>query len=581
MERMCFSMNNFKQLFMIILKEKFRYLNPSFMRKNAPSLHPNGKSSKGVVILIVLAVCFLPLLVAVFSLMMLLGKMALESGVLRETISVVVSVIQIAVLIFGMISIINTLYNSTDAQILMSMPIKGQTIFFAKLFYVYCVEFASSIVFIAVTLLPLGISAGLGISYYLGLLVSAFLIPLLPLMIAAILGVPLMFIVSLFKNKGTISTIITCTAFAVIFFLYYVAIYKFMPDQENTADFVKSILDAVTGIGRSFFPNYWLAGFLYASTIGEMLLNLLYVVIFDAGLVCLAYLSSSAVYRRSILKELEGGKSGNNQKGHTELGIVSKQLFSRDMKDISRNTSMGFYCFMQIIMSVVLPVVMVIASGEANAMEPDLKSIFQQYSCFIIGGIAVVAMFFASMNYAATGAFSRENDNIGILKSLPVSAKEIFKSKVKIGIVFNEVSYVALFFTISIVLFMSVGGFNIILLLYILLSFVIASIYGAAFSYFQVYFDLKKPRFHWKSVNEGLKNSYASIASFIAFAVLLVGMGIIITLSVVIAIAVSVLIGQIFMWTLLLGGGILALTLVRKIAMNNAERLFVALDDNV
>lgn len=567
-------MNEIKALLPVLLKEKLRSLkNNVLFGIGRPGNTSSGKKALSVILVLV----FLPVIFAIVAVSYMIGEQAFMAGIFRETVSFAVLITQGIIIITATTSIVSTMYNTNDAEILLYLPVRSRNIFVAKLIIVYVSQLASALVFALCVYIPLGVGAGIGAWYFLGLLIAVFFIPFLPLFIAAFIGMPVMYLISLFRNKGAVGTFLLCLLFAVVFAGYYMAIFLLDGSGENVSgeEFFYQIAEHIKNIGTVVFTDYWLAVFLVGPGISEALLNLIYVAAFDGVLGILIYLISGRMYRRSISKELEGGKKQKKRAEKIVFASRRKSLVFKDMKEILRNPSLGFMCYMQLIMAVLLPVIFLILNrnfSDRILNDAETRDLFETYSSFIAAGISVISMFYASVNMAACGAFSRENYNISLLKTFPLSSAELYKAKVTVGIIFNEITFLLFFIIMSVQLPVDP--------VYFLLAFLSSSLYGSAMVYVQVYCDMKKPRFYWKNINDGLKNNYATIVSIIMFFIVVLVLAIIILGCVLLALSGSLTAGSILVWILPIIVGSVFLVLSRKRLLAKTDGLFILLDDS-
>ncbi|MEG1711362.1 MAG: hypothetical protein RR316_06165 [Clostridia bacterium] len=562
-------MNNFKLLFSVLWKERFRTKANDVMQK---SLQPKilGKSlsfKSSYVMWIVVGICVLPMLLMIAFGMYALGTASVHYDFATEFVSTLITISQVVVLMVSLTFMISTLYYSQDAEVLLVMPIKSQTIFMTKLGLVYVIELATALLLSLVTLLPFGLGAQMSISYFLGLVYTVVLMPLFPMMIASIVAIPLMYLLSLFKNKGIWSTILLCVAFMTIFLGYYYIIFKVMPGatEGNVGDILSKMIGYIMGIGNAVFPNFLLAKALTASTFATFGLSIMGTIAINGALIAITAIIASKAYSKSISRNIESPKqsAGNNKK--INCGSVGKELLNRDIKTIMRFSSLGFYCLMQLVMGIIFPIIMTMFTSTENSQN-GLDAILKGNAGLIALGISIFSFFiFCAPNYAATGAISREGENFVIVKTLPITAKDYIKSKIKIGVIFNEITLIIAFVIFAITL-----GINI---LYLIGGFIIVSVAGLALVYLQTYVDLKKPKLHWKSVAEGLKNNSSSMVSFIAVLIYMVPAVLLILLGLALTTIIGTMGAMTCVYLLFFILNIVLMLIARNLLYKNCEKL--------
>lgn len=548
-------MKEFWLLTKVLLKEKFR-------------LDKSVKQTKSIKIAyIVLAIFALPFAALMFYLFMSIGSAAAEIGVVTEGLAILITMSQLIVLLFGIVTVLNTIYFSKDTEIVLYLPIKPQYAFAAKVSVVYFIELLGSVAMSVIFILSFMIGAGLGIGSYLAFVLVVLLLPLLPLLLSTILAIPLMFVVSFFKNKGMISTFVYIFLFIAFFAAYYSLIQGIGAGGEsgNVDEIMQGLLDLIKSFANVFFPNLWLASFATLA-IGPALLHLVYTIGLNLVLIITALLISSFVYNRSISKQLETPKSNSGTEQKYEQRGKLYSLIMRDLKSILRFPSLGFYCLMQVGLAPVMLIIFSTSMSSTAELGFSFSEIMNAEPS-ITAGVLIALLTFMSLaiNYFATSSITRENENFYLMKIMPVDYRTQIDAKVALAVLCNELT---LFVCVAI--FMILFQFNI---LWSLLVFVICSLLGVILANVQVYLDLNKPNINWKNVTQGLKNNSSSLMS------MLLSLGILAVLTGVFILfywlagltSVDSLIW--FMWAVIALLSIAGVFATRKLLHNNCNRL--------
>ena len=507
-------MKNTTALFSILIKERLRSKGAGFgLKSNSYAL----RRKTHILFWAVMAVCFLPLLtgIAIFAYGIGGTFSSVADGALlfTDTVSAAVGLGQIAVLLVGLVSIVTTLYQGSDNEILLALPIKPSEIFTAKFMCVYVFEFGTSLLVTLFVLLPLGLGYGAGIAFYAGLILITLLLPILPMLIAAVVGIPVMLLVSALKGKGPVAIILMVVCFAALFVGYYYVFYKVMPDfGEMSAERIVEILSGfVRSAGEAIYPNLAAARMITATDFGTFLLNFAITVGIDAALLFLGILLSSKVYRKIVSGGSESGKT-SRKKGRIAYGSLNSELVKRDVRTIMRYPAMGFVCVMQIVMSVLIPVAFSMGSGASSGAESTFGGFSEELLFLMCTGMMV---FVSSTNVVASGAFSRD---MALLKSLPVKPKDIVRAKLVPAYVTDFVSVL-----LGLIVFGVGRSISFPLVIVGIITAFSASVFGSAVS---VYVDMKSPRLVWRTPNEAMKNSPSQLVGMLVGFLSVVLMGI-------------------------------------------------------
>lgn len=547
-------MTKFGTLLKVNLRQQFR------ARKNTPK-----KTMPVWGIYIVLGVVLLPLLAMLFSTFVSAGEFLSEpqyAPYLNAAVTFAITAIELVNVFFGLKSMLGTVYMSNDSDMLLALPLKTVTIFLSKLAVCYIVEFFSTLVMLAATLLPLGIGLSAGAGYFAALIFGAFLIPLISLLAVAILSVPLLLVSNLFRNKGAVGTIIYVLLFGALMALYmwFVVSLGWGTGDFNGADvgaMLDGILESVSSAAAYLYPNVWLSGAFTAATFGGWIGNFALFLLSALVLLGLTVLLSGKIFLWNMRKSQENaGKGGKKTTYKFAGGNKISSLLAADFKNMLRTSSLGFYCLTQV---VVIPVCVVIyclalkdVGGEGEMQ--NLLSMVSRVMLVIMGPMTCVT---------AASSVSREGENFYLIKTLPVKPSQYALSKLIISLIFNGAA-----FALSVVfecIFVKIG------IVVGLLDFLTVFCASAGVSAALVLIDMKNPRLKWTTVQQGLKNNPSSLwgmlVGFVAGGVLTV----VVVLS---ALDGWTFVGQLV--NLLLSAGMAAGGVA--ILLNNCEKYFYAVE---
>ena len=107
-----------------------------------------------------------------------------------ELISLVLLVVQGLTLVFTIAHVISTLYLSKDNELLICLPVTANQFFISKVLLVYFKELAFDALLCIPLFLCLGIFGGFGVSFYLAVPLYILLLPILPIILASFLSIP-------------------------------------------------------------------------------------------------------------------------------------------------------------------------------------------------------------------------------------------------------------------------------------------------------------------------------------------------------------------------------------------------------
>ncbi|NLL56130.1 MAG: hypothetical protein GX242_02835 [Clostridiales bacterium] len=490
----------FKDTFHVGLKKLgfVRKIKKEVEAVDAKSKKKGGKIAVGILIAIgVLAILFY---IAMFTAMF--TQTCVANGVHEEALYLFVVSAQFIVVLFGTAALLSYLYFSKDNMLLASLPVKPNSIFIAKYGMAYVTEYILCLFFSLPVLITYGIVANtMGVAikwyFYVYAVLSTFLLPILPLLIASIISIPLMYLVSFLKKRSLGNTIVIA-----IISLLIVAIYLFLIDsvaemQQNVDEqgvvlLPPAVINMLVSIKKYTIFNYNLVNAFLGSN------SLLNFILYIAGLALvfvIAVLISSAFYNKGMRVMIECGQAKNKKykTSYASVGIT-KSFVKKEIKTIVRTPQL----FMSTFMGLVFVPLFAIVFGRSMQLSPE-QSFSSDFS--MIGLVMYMSsIMMASTNTIAMVGFSMEGKNLYLLKTLPITAKDIIKPKL---IVSNSVGLImALVASISILVVSS--HHNIIVAILALVLLMLGSIGSTSQGLLN---DLKNPNLRFKNITELTKNN--------------------------------------------------------------------------
>lgn len=477
-------------------------------------LKKSGKDGKGIRIFSAVMLGILYVSVAAFLVYMItaISSIVTQHNMQSEILTIVFAVCCVAILFLGIIGILNSLYFSRDTEFFLSLPIKTSTVYFAKMTVVY----ATTLVIEALIMLPciiaMGVMMQMSAIFYIVCLIVILTLPALPIMLASIIAIPLMYIVSFFKNKGALTSIVLIVIFGLFFLGYYLVIMNFSNSMANGGDVVDinelflKFKDAFVTVSNILLPLSAAAKLatltpVYGLGAGlSSLVNAVTYIAFMAALTVIALLISSAVYKRGAAAMLEGARNTKVEKrDYKASGSAIKALFLKEWRQLVRTPAFAFQCLSSLILTPIIVVVMSISMGGASEMGEGAEMLGMMSGLM---NIFMIMMIGVGINSGACTAITREGETFYYNKVLPVDYSDQIKAK---KLLYLAISYAAI--TLSIVLAMVFS--KSIWLPLIGFGFFIP--YNYAFVNFALYFDLNSPRLKWTTPNEAVKNNKSAM----------------------------------------------------------------------
>lgn len=488
---------------------KFLALTKLFLREHYRTERKgDGKRNRQWIAFAVFGVYFLFVLGSVAYSLYLLGgycsKNAPEKA--EQVIATLITVTQMLILLFGFRTVFNVLYSNKDSSQLLYLPVSPVQMFFARFLVIYVEEVLYAVLGSLFLILPFGIGYGAEWVFFVLLLPVMVFLPVLPLTLACILAIPVNWFVSLFKRKTFLGIIVAMLGFALIFGGVYYLSLSFdtaTGSEEEVTQMLAQILNSISGYGAYLYPNVFKA---QALLIGSEVVNgggwgAIFALLSDLVLFAVAALLAKVAYQKTLLNMEESVSQAVKANGKFKRQNKLWLLVKDDFRNILRDTSLGTYCLMGI---VIVPI-MIAVFGFVTNEDANIIADGAQYKTFTLFAFALLML--SSCNTVATSSVSRERELFFVYKYLPIDAADRVKSKI-----FTAQIVSCIVAAVAVIVGLVFKMCNAWYALYI---FVVINLVCFGMGSIQVYFDIKNPRLKWTNIQNGLKNNSSAIWSLV------------------------------------------------------------------
>ena len=329
------------------------------------------------------------------------------------------------IVLLGLPQVFKDLYAATDLQLLFTMPIPTRNIFWMKYLQSYSGIPLLAYVFFVIPLFVYGVVTGASSMYYPVMLVILLAVTIIGLSIAYLFNLVLIQIVP--ANRA--NEFMTVMSFLSGIFVYLLFT---LPDMINDKPLQEVLLSGIPLLPK-WVPVSWGSTALveaHQGSIGFLLPFVLFLLL----AVCSVILTTSLVekgFRTGWIRLSEGGrkKKQTSRKGisrrhvaHPVIAVGKKEWFvvKRDMRE--------WLVFMPLIFFIIFPIVGFVSGG---AKLSDLRG-FNEISWPIAQGVFL--FLYAMVNgMIAASSIGREGANVWILRTLPLSGRDIALGKLWIS----------------------------------------------------------------------------------------------------------------------------------------------------
>lgn len=398
------------------------------------------------------------------------------------------------------------LFRTKDYDLLMSLPIQTKTIVTVKLLSLYIIN----------CLFVFAIFLGIDIAYFtlcgfdaLKLLISLilmFFVPLFPIIISSFIAFLLGFIPMKQKARNILSTLLYL-AFVVAILIFY-AVSMTVSEEELTT--------GMTGLYATVSKYYFLCDWGYKAIVGN---NFLYVLYF-----ILVSLVSAGIFVFIVSKFFLKFNQLLTSKGSSSNYDIDKQKFESNRNNIKTLVKKELKIYVGtnalLINTIVGPILSIIAvvmfamkyDNIASAIvELNQNLPFEVTTDFFLLLISLVIVFCISLTSTTASSISMEAKSFWIIKTAPVTEKEVFTSKSLINLLLNGPIVIIDIVISSIILKTNV--------LFAILCTLIPLLYVFAATFFGLLFNIIKPNFTFDNparvVKQGIPVLLSMLLSFL------------------------------------------------------------------
>lgn len=389
------------------------------------------------------------------------------------------------------------LFESKDNDLLFSLPIKKSTILFIRLLKLLLFEYLFNLIFLLPAYVVYIIYETPGISFYLISILMYLLVPIIPTILACIIG----YLVKMFSSKGKykkiIQTILTSIIFMIIFFASFY-IDKFFLD---IAEHATSINDFITKL-------YYPIG-LYIDLILKFdILKLLILLIINIVPFIIFIIIGQKFYFRIISNSKSSIKRKHEKLDENKIKTTSV-LKSLTKKELKRYFSSPVYMFNTSFGLILIPVLTIsmcikgpdiintLAGGDVDLSNISIELLYY-----------LVVLFSLLMTSITSSSISLEGKTINYTKSLPIDYKTILLSKIMNCYVL-ELPFVLVSLIPFIIIFTPSVLFVIELIIMAVLIILIQAVIG-------LLANLKYPKLNASNDTEVVKQSMSSLVGVLS-----------------------------------------------------------------
>ncbi|HOO25243.1 MAG TPA: hypothetical protein PKW24_01365 [Clostridiales bacterium] len=312
-----------------------------------------------------------------------------------------------------------TIFAFKDYDFLMSLPVSYKTIALSRLILLYFYNFTFSLLIIVPASVAYAIEAKPDFYFYLVFALTLFLIPLIPISLASVLGTLIHTVSFAFKKNNLVNIFLSLSAIMLIMGL-----------SANSQKIIESVADISSEIMAYVNKLYPPADFYVKALCDESLLHLFMFSIISLGIFFLLILLLSKYFRPLNSMAMQSKEHKEYQKTSEGSSSPFLALYKRELKRYFSssvyvtNTAVGFVLFIFLCLSLIFT--------GSQKLENMLG--IQGFTNNIDRSAPAIASLFIALSSTTAASISLEGKSLWILKSLPVNPKLILNSKLALNL---------------------------------------------------------------------------------------------------------------------------------------------------
>ena len=414
----------------------------------------------------------------------------------------VIGLIAIAIGLLG--SVFNayaTIYNAKDNELLLSMPVPPKYIIFVRVVALS----AMSALYEAVILVPAFLVRVIFRAVTPIVVVNYILLFIFVTLFVVTLTLALAFVVAAVARKVKRKSLVTVVTSIALLVLYYYLYFK----AQNAMAALMTMTEVPKGIRTWLFLFYYMGlaaeGDAASMAIFAGATTLLFIV---------AYILLSVFFRRFTTARRSASVKG--KVGDVRAARPGTALFKREMKKFLATPMYILNCGLGTLMMLLAGVLVFVKAEVLFAVKDALLSVFPRMD----GGVfaLVMVLLVASMNYLTAPSVSLEGKRIWVIRSLPVSTKDVFKAKIELHLSLTLLP--AWFLTAAMVYAFRPGVLSSVMMFFAVTAYVLLA------AEFGLTLNLLKPFLDWKNETVALKTGPSVLISVFGLFLFVLGLGV-------------------------------------------------------
>lgn len=438
---------------------------------------------------------YLIIMVSLGSYMYLIAKPLSKIGLTHVMLSMMIMFVSMYTIIEGFYKSQGMLFECKDNDLLLSLPIDKKSVFFVRIFKFYIFQLLYDLLFILPAYCIYIYFIKPGFTFYVVSIIMVLLLPIIPIIIASLIGYIIKLISVNFKKQKSVQTIISMLLLVGVFY------FSFNIDNliNNITNKASLINDAITNL---YYPiNLYISlinKFSFVNLIKLILINIIPFIIF-------IYIASIYYFKIIFKTRKADNKKAKNSLSFKKMSSLNalikkefKSYFSLPVYIVNTLFGMVLLIILTILLCTnVQSFISLLQSSTDIVITPEL---INKYAPFFF---YEMVLFTGFMSCITCCSISLEGKSFNLLKSFPISYNKIFLSK----IIFSNLLVIPVILICDL-LFILYFKVKFVYIIYIMVATFIVPILSSLFGLF---INLKYPKLKWNNETEVIKQSTSTM----------------------------------------------------------------------
>ncbi|MDR0850734.1 MAG: hypothetical protein LBN07_04640 [Christensenellaceae bacterium] len=409
------------------------------------------RSKKGIIFKTVFTIIgFAVITVAIWGILKLcvLTPILSVTGRLDAKIIVFVfTIMQVLSIITVTLGLSKSLYFADDNKMLLTLPVKPDTLFFSKIIVYYITELKKSFSYMMPLFAAFGILNGYPLIYFLIAIVGFLFVALFVVLLSALLSIPAMFVTSFLKRNpyiqmGVLAIVLSAIALGFIWLMGQVPanlnlILNIEQYFTGIRDFLEYFQESIAV--PFYYLTHMLAGeeamYVYHAFTLTGLFTLL-VLIGSIGILSLAsWFLARPLFFRMTSKQFEYRKNTIKRKHQNKKHNEFASSFKKELILNTRTPSAFFSTFVFVF---ILPFAILLLNTIFTSMATSLRG---NMMC-IAFNVLIMLLILLTNNTSNASLFSKEGAAVYLLKTKPATYISSMFSKISLNYLLSVISLV-------------------------------------------------------------------------------------------------------------------------------------------